>query len=137
MSMRSWSEQGYGYPLFNGKNFRRVVDFIIENDEKNYTDEEAREMRDCEDEFDLEEYIDDPVSWKVAEIINRLENTSVFQGYQPCGDTDVESHIGVGLIYPWSDERMSKEKANGILMKYAGVFGIEEAPDYFDLEYFG
>ena len=137
MTGENWSEECYGYPLFTADNFRKVVDFIIENDEKEYTPEQIEAMKECEDEFDLEEFTDYPVSWRVAEIINRLEGTTVFRGFIPCGDTDLDSHIGVGTIWPWSESRMSKEKIDEILAKYAGILGIEKEPDELVLEYYG
>ena len=139
MSMRSWSEQGYGYSLFplNDDNLQKVVDFIIENDEKKYSLEDIKEMRECEDEFDLEYIIGDPVCYKVTNIMNRLEGTMVFCGYLPCGDTDVESHIGICPFYPWECPTMTKEQADSLLEKYAKILGITEKADYFDLEYFG
>lgn len=137
MSMRGWSEEGYGYPLFTADNFQKVVDFIIENDDRKYTPEKISLMKECEDEFDLEEYIDDPVCWRVAQIINRLEGISCFRGYLSCGDTNVDCHIGFGTVWPWQEERITKEKADEILEKYAEILGINEAPDTFDLEYYG
>ena len=137
--MRSWSEEGYGYPLLTADNLPNVIEFIIKNDTKKYTPEQIEEMRECDDEFDLEEYTDDPIPWVVAKIINNLENTTVFEGYLSCGDTDVDCHIGAGTIWPWTGQEkyISKEKVDEILAKYAKMLNIPHTPDFFSLEYYG
>ena len=139
MSMRSWTEDGYGYQLINANNLDKIKKFIVDNDTKKYTEEELEGIRESENEWDMEEWIDDLVPWRVAEIINKLEGYKVLiKGYQSCGDTDQDCMIGIEPLYPWSmEESITKEKADEILNKYAEILGIEMAPDYFEAEYFG
>lgn len=141
MSMRSWTEEGYGYQLINANNIDKIKKFIIDNDIKEYTDEELIAIRESENEFDMEGWIGDPVPWRVADIINRLEGYKwLFKGYQSCGDTDQDCMIGIEPLYPWNigmEEPITKEKADSILNKYAEILGINAKPTYFEAEYFG
>lgn len=139
MSMRSWTEDGYGYQLINANNFDKIKQFIIDNDTKEYTEEELEAIRESEDEWDMEGWIGDPVPWRIADIINKLEGYKfLIKGYQSCGDTDQDCMIGIEPLYPWNmEEPITKEKADKILNKYAKILGIEMTPTYFEAEYFG
>lgn len=140
MSMKNWSEDGYGFALFNVNNWKNIVDFILKNTTTNYTDEQKKEMYECEDEYELEDMIDKPVAWSVADYINKAEGTTIFKGYQSCSDTDQETMIGIEPCYPWSmttNDMITQDKANELLTKYAEILGITEAPNYFEAEYFG
>lgn len=139
MSMRSWTEDGYGYQLINTNNFDKIKQFIIDNDTKEYTEEEFEAIRESEDEWDMEGWIGDPVPWRIADIINKLEGYKfLVKGYQSCGDTDQDCMIGIEPLYPWNmEEPITKEKADEILNKYAKILGIEMTPTYFEAEYFG
>ncbi len=139
MSMRSWTEDGYGYQLINANNIDKIKQFIIDNDTKEYTEEELEAIRESEDEWDMEGWIGDPVPWRIADIINKLEGYKfLIKGYQSCGDTDQDCMIGIEPLYPWSiGEPITKEKADEILNKYAKILGIEMTPTYFEAEYFG
>lgn len=134
MSWRAWTEDGYGYPLFNETNFKTVMKFIA--DEKN-----DPEVLKCEDEFDFKDLWSACPAEIVAEIINEKEGYNVFYGYDSCGDTNQEEYIGVNTSYPWVFMRdnalLTKEKANEILEKYAEVLGINESPEYFEAYYCG
>lgn len=133
MSMKSWTEEGYGYKLYNN-NLDKIKSFIVNS---NRYSEKKKEIMEAEDELDLEIVINNPVPWEVADIINDQENTQVFQGYQECGDTDQEAMLGIAPQYPWADFHMTKEKADELLKKYADILGIEEEAEYFEAEYFG
>ena len=138
--MRTWTEYGYGYPLFNGSNLPNIVRFIVENNEGRYSGETIQNMYEATDEFKLYDYTEDPVPWVVAETINNLEGTTVFRGYQDDGDTNQESMIGIEPCYPWtmnSNDPKTKEEANALLNKYAKILGITETPSDFTAEYFG
>lgn len=139
MSMRSWTEDGYGYQLINANNIDKIKQFIIDNDTKEYTEEELEAIRESEDEWDMEGWIGDPVPWRIADIINKLEGYKfLIKGYQSCGDTDQDCMIGIEPLYPWNmEEPITKEKADKILNKYAKILGIEMTPTYFEAEYFG
>lgn len=140
MSMRTWTEDGYGYPLFNVYNLDQIKKFIIDNDLRKYTVEELLAIKSADDEFELGYCIDDPVPWKVADIINRLEGITVIKGYQDDGDTDQEAMIGIEPCYSWTmneNDPKTKEEADVLLNKYAEILGITVKPDYFIAEYFG
>ena len=139
MSMKSWSEVGYGYELFNGKNMDNIKKFIIENG--NYSEEQIGSINEAEDEWDLQEVTDDPVSWVIASHINAKEGLiCAFEGYDSCGDTDQEQMLGIAPSYSWKirpEDMLTKEKADELLEKYAKILGITEKADYFTAEYYG
>ena len=140
MSMKSWSEAGYGYELFNDNNWKNIVDFILRSTTRFYTDEQKKEMYELEDEYELEDIIDNPVAWTVADYINKVEGLTIFKGYQSCGDTNQEAMIGIEPCYPWNmttNDMITQDEANELLTKYAEILGITEAPNYFEAEYFG
>ena len=142
MSMKSWSENGYGYALnFTAEGLAKTVDFLLANDEKEVYKGKEEEMRKVEDEFDLEDAIGSPACNAIAETINRLEGCHIVAGYVSCGDTDEDAHLGICPGFPWEftgeDKAMTKERANEIMVKYAPLLGVKEAPDYFEIEYFG
>lgn len=144
MSMCSWTEEGYGIPLWTGNNFRNVVDFIVSHEFSDITTNDLSVLESiCEeqDEFELECFLNDPASYWVAEIINNLEGTEIFSGFRECGDTDQEQYVGVSPRYPWNlsvrDRQLTREEVDKILNKYATLLGIEESPEYFTAHYFG
>lgn len=138
MSMHAWTEPGYGFKLWTGKNFRTVCDFIKNNDDSVVIPDDVIEE---EDEFSLEEELGAPASDVVASIINEKEDYTVFRGYRACGDTEQEEMLGIEPSYPWwlsdKDKTLTKEDADAILAKYAEILGIDEAPDTFNAEYIG
>lgn len=144
MSMKSWTEEGFGMLLFTEHNEDKVYEFLKKyNPELLPTEDELHEALDDGEEIGdiLWEFIGEPASWHVANIINELEGTTIFNGYNSCGDTDQEEMIGVEPGYPWTmndvDRSLTKAKAMEILNKYARILGIQEMPEYFTAEYFG
>ena len=139
MSWRNWSEQGFGFKLFNGKNDRQVMNFIRKNIPQEITDEEAEALVTTEISY-WEIYNDEP-SCLVAGIINEKEGTTVFCGYRECRDTDQEEYIGVYPSYPWqlndADRNMTLDMATLILKKYANILDITDAPNYLEAYYCG
>ena len=144
MSMRSWSEEGFGFPLFNGKNERKVYHFLCDHglfdgDQEEFLEAIEDPDGDMNDVF--WEFIGEPASWRIGSEISRLEGLTVVRGYNSCSDTDQEEMIGIEPAYPWEmnekDLALTKEKAVSILKKYALVLGIDAEPDYFDAEYYG
>lgn len=134
MSMRSWTEDGFGFKLYD--DFDKVKKFVIENGK--YDDEAKAEMYKCEDEYDLAEYTDDPIPWVVAGIINDKEGQYMVKGYQSNGDTNQEAMLGIEPVYPWAPQKFKdRDEATAFLKKYAEVLGINEEPDYFEAEYYG
>ena len=144
MSMRSWTEDGFGMLLFTNHNEKHVYQFIAQhNAELLPTENELQEALDAGEEFGdiLWEYLGEPASWYVANAINKTEGTTIFKGYASCGDTGQEEMIGAEPCYPWTmnevDWSMTKEKVCDLLQKYADILGIDEVPEYFEAEYFG
>lgn len=145
MSMKSWTEEGFGFNLFTEGNMDKVKDFLVDNIEtvkkvQHLTELSEDEIRACEDEIEMNDILFEPVSRVVANVINELEGMSVFAGYDSCGDTDQDMMIGIIPAYPWGlkeSDMITKEKAEELLNKYAEALGIDEEPDYFEAEYFG
>lgn len=142
MSMQGWSESGYGYALFNGKNDKKVVDFIAKS--QGYDDEERDRLSNMDDREaveEIEEMTGDFCEESVAKFINEQEGISCMCWYMSCAETETEPHIGICTSYPWKfnekDRELTAEKADEILKKYGEMLGIDEDPEYFDLEYFG
>lgn len=149
MSMQSWSEPGYGFRLFNDRgpnNFKKVAEFLRDNCSVELSADEMLDLQDAiqnEDEFCLGDIFGDSmVSWVVAKMINELEGFEFVRGYDSCGDTNQDQMIGIEPTYPWSNtdlayQCLTREKADELLEKYAGLLGINAKPDYFDAQYFG
>ena len=152
--MYNWTENGYGYRLFNKDNAADVVRFVYTagrlfgEREKLFTDNFLSDilpkvLKECENDPSsiLWEYIDEPISYLVARLINRLEGVTVFKGYAPCGDTDQEEMIGAYPAFPWEmtqkDKSISMGDVDMILEKYAKILNIQESPDYFEASYVG
>ncbi|MBQ7673230.1 MAG: hypothetical protein IJT36_01700 [Alphaproteobacteria bacterium] len=138
MSMEYWSEEGYGFPLFNEDNFDKVVDFIVKYE--NYNETKTTDIKECKKDWELNEVIGEPVSCVVANIINRIEEVSLLAGYDCCGETKQEQMIGVVKFFPWQinkNQLINLQETNEILNKYAKVLGIKKEPDYFTAKYFG
>lgn len=134
MSWKQWSEDGYGYPLYNKTNLRKILKFIAENTE-------YKEIEDCESRYDAYDIMDQCCADTIAEIINRNEECTVFRGYRSDCDTNQEECIGAEPMYPWTlsekDKTLTKEDVRKILIKYAEILGIEEEPTYFEAYYCG
>ena len=139
MSWSNWSEQGYGFKLFNGKNDMQVLQFIRSNSRHKISDQDAKDLINVEASYD--DIYGESACVLIAGIINEQEGYTVFTGYPECGNTDQEEMIGVYLSYPWNltekDWTLTKEKARMILKKYANILGIKEEPKYFDAYYAG
>lgn len=151
MSMSSWTENGYGYELFNGNNFGKVKEFILQEfksqrdnakqeDQFSYN-EKIDLLEAATEEIELEEICKEAVSHFIAGCINSRENISMCSGFCACGETDEYERIGLTPTYPWyydnEDKNMTEEKAKEIMKKYAEILGITEEPEYFSQEYYG
>ncbi len=146
MSMKSWTEPGYGFRLFNETNLGKIRDFLIGNvglfSVQSLTEEEIEDIRSAEDDEELweklEKCFDDTIPYVVAEIIQAKEGASWgIKGFQADGDTDQEAMLGIEPSYPWQTEYRSKEECDEMLKRYAELLGITEEPDFFDAEYYG
>ncbi len=140
MSYHCWTENGYGFELWNGKNLQDVKNFILKYDDT--MDEETRtEFMGLPEEYDVEEFIGEPVSYLIARIINKLEHVSFFVGYDACGDTDQDEMIGIAPAYPWefshAECAITCSMAHSMLKKYGKELGVTEGPDFFEAEYCG
>ena len=144
MSMKSWTEPGYGFRLYTGDNLGKIREFImgnigcLKNPPVVITNELFKYIYEAEDEAELEDALDYPVPWMVAEIIRAKEGqTCGVKGYRSDGDTDQEAMLGIEPSYPWQTEYRSQEDCDLLLATYAEQLGITEKPDYFDAEYYG
>ena len=136
MNSVRWSEEGIGYQLFTGNNLDNIKNFLINKDKK--IDKEAVEKVTTEKE--LETLLGEPVSFRIADIINKLESSYVFKGFQLCRNSSDEEHIGIGPLYPWEmsyfDLRLLTEgNAKKVLKEYAEELGLVGVPQRFVLSY--
>ena len=44
MSWQTWSDPGYGYQLFNGKNDKQILQFIRKNSDREISEQEAEDL---------------------------------------------------------------------------------------------
>lgn len=139
MSMHSWSEDGFGYPVY-GDNFYKLKDFLLEN----ITDEKIlKEIKDTESNLDIESVLlshDTSASEIIADAINKKENVNVFSFYAQETDGGEPEAVGIAPVYPWTittEEMKTRDEYIAILNKYAEILGITECPDYFEREYYG
>ena len=167
MSMRAWTEDGYGFTIDRltktgdnlersvktAEDFKPVLKFICDNlDLVMDADSEPRdEIYACRTPYEYYEFMDQYPSETIAEIINRREGTSCFSGFPPdetsyvCRDLGVriisEERVGVAKCFPWqfnkNDKVLSEEDLRGILVKYAKMLGITQEPEIFSAEYCG
>lgn len=139
MSMMSWTEIGYGYPLFID-NFDNIKEFLANHTDILGLENDVKEkiMQCDDDEGSLENAVQEPVPWAVARVMNALENTDIFKGYQSCGNTDQDAMIGVEPLFPWDVKHiMTQDEVNEIMEKYSELLGIYTDPDFFQAHYYG
>ncbi len=135
MSFSTWSEDGYGFPLFNDKNFKNIKQFIIDNNDGFY---DIEELNKAKDQDDLETVINDNISIVIADMINEIEDMGIFCGYS--AGEESEEMIGITPIYSWSakpNDIITRDKADELLSKYAQKLGITEKADFFEVKYCG
>lgn len=141
MSMKSWSEYGFGYETDNGKNLPQIKTFLIDNLPVKENPEQIRQIQQAEDTDELEMIVNNPVPHLLASIINKKEGISLMCGFLPCSDTDAPARLGIIPAYPWdlteSDRKLTQNDAEVLLKKYAELLGITETPDFFEQEYYG
>lgn len=149
MSMKTWTEPGFGFCIYNRKvdNSNKIMRFIADNAPKDtvspFTDEQRQSLRDSDDMETFREIADDPQACRaIANIINFMEGTTIVKGYASDGDTDQEEMLGIEPCYPWTlnekDKSMTEAEAVALLQKYGKMIdGDWENIDYFDAEYYG
>lgn len=138
MSMKSWTEQGFGYQLLNDNNFETVKQFILDNAE--LSEDERDDLIDSQDSLEAFDAMNENMASVVASIINRVEDFDLFDGYDEDGDTDQELMLGIRPGYPWyfsEHELISADQARSLLKKWGERLGITVNPDYFEAEYYG
>ena len=145
MSSASWTEEGFGYELYNKDNCGKIAEFLKKHVDKetckNYEKLQAYEVNNPDDfEYEMYQILGETAEICIGEIINKETGYCGFRGYIACGDTEVYPHIGYPPGYQWyrkPDMFLTEEKVREILEKYAEELGITEKPDYFILEYYG
>lgn len=152
MSMREWTEKGYGFPVFYNGNEIKVAKFIADNTGK--FDERCQEGINSylipaieeDDDFEIEEILrdmfDNNPAWAIAEIINDNEGISIIDGFMDDGDTGTVDTVMAYPSFPWQmndkDKELDEVKIHEILKKYADALDIPEILiDYQELSYFG
>lgn len=143
MSMRHYTEDGYGIPFNSHHNKEKIIRFLYDHGQlpPGETPDSLLEAMSEDPYLSMWEFFSECPSDMVARVINKIEGTTIFRGYWECGDTDQEEMIGVEPCYPWTmnekDRSLTKEDATAILIKYAEILGIEDAPEYFEAYYVG
>lgn len=144
MSWQQWTESCFGYPLFNGHNFGKVLSFITNHINLVISDEDERSgfLNDISVATNEQEFFDiaqESMAWYVAGIMNKLDGCHDFCGFDSCGNCDTEEYIGFSRSYPWefSPKYQKQEDAIAALKKFAAELGIEGDPEYNDLYYAG
>ena len=134
MSWSAWTENGFGFPLLNDHNEKKIKEFLIKRlDPK---DDRIQEIIEAEDPWEYHEMFDQPLSWTIASMIREETGCKFVTGYDSCGDTDQEEYIGICQVYPWDIEtKMTEKEAVSMLSKYAEELGIDTCPEYFVAEY--
>ena len=138
MSMKSWSENGFGYPVYDN-NFYKMKEFLLAN----ITNEELlKGLQNAKSNSDIEsalQFHDTSASEIIADTINKNEGVDVFSFYKK-DENDEPEAVGIVPVYPWtitSAEMKTQDEYVAILNKYAEILGITEKPDYFEREYYG
>ena len=140
MSMKSWTEKGYGFPLFNGtdEQFEQVKTFLSANCQELPIVSTPEEITACKDISDLDN-IYDSAAYAVACALNRSLGVDYISGYASDADTGQQEMIGIYPDFPWIVGNLPKteEEAKTIMEKAALLLGISGKPDYFEAEYYG
>lgn len=152
MSMRSSFIYGYGFNCDCDDD--KLIDFI-KGHKNTFCKSEVEtkfyeEMLKCtENEYDLEDFFDNysceasgmQGNGAVISNIMSRETGIRFIYCQPDGDCDTYASVVFEVCYPWNlnevERDLSMEKLQNICKKYMNELGIEEMPDYLDLEYYG
>ena len=136
MSWSAWTENGFGFPLLNDHNEKKIKEFLIKR--LDLEDDRVQKVIEAEDPWEYHELFDQPLSWTIAKMIQEETGCKLITGYDSCGDTDQEEYIGICQEYPWNIEtKMTKEEAISMLSKYAKELGVDARPEYFTAEYCG
>ncbi len=144
MSMDVWTENGYGYELCpDADGFEKVKEFILKHRElllkQGWNDDNLEALRNAEDKMDYYFAMDEYPSSTIAFIINSLEGTKIFRGYEP--DDYQPEMLGAEPLYPWQlnpcDKMLKEEDIKRILKQYGKEFGNEREPERFIATYFG
>ena len=160
MSMRSWTENGYGFGLFTGNNSADVIEFLKNHEEtfrnvcgEKTCDETYAALDQLEDEAEKEGIMDEDilsdgltdllspsVASAVAQIICYETGVKGFEGF-PSGEYCDETVMYVPA-FPWQMSQKEKELGpddiHNILAQYAEELNVPESEigDQ-ELEYFG
>ncbi len=131
---------GFGFKLFNEDNVSNVVEFVINNDFLNLSDEEIANLRELASKRDMvgiNNELGMPSSWAVAEIINRAEGITLFCGSRD-GENGTTEYIGIDQRFPWAlndnDRKYHFDDCRALLSKYAAILGINDEPEYYPCE---
>ena len=130
-----WTEDGFGFSL-NNTNLRKIIDFITTNLPASESDVSAlRGLADAGDICALDALFDAPVSWVVADLINKSEGITLVKGYRDNGY--MGQHVGIDPRFVWfmtdKDKEITQPAAEEILRKYFNLFDGKGAIGYFTI----
>ena len=152
MSMRSSFIYGYGFncDCDDGK----LIDFVKAHKETFCKSEAEIKLYEemlkyTENEYDLEDFFDryscessgmEGNGAVISNIMSR-ETGIRFIYCQPDGDCDTYASIVFEEGYPWHlnevEKNLTEEKLQSICKQYMNELGIDDTPDYLNLEYWG
>ena len=146
MGMRTWTEYGYGFPVFTGSNATNVLEFF-KNHEHTFIQaagpkrhkefycaldelEDTAETDGILDEDIIREGLFDKTASAIAMIINRENNLTGFEGFQSDSEYDTPETVMYVKDFPWhfnqKERQTTLDEINGICNMYANELGIPE-----------
>ena len=150
MSMQSWSEYGYGFPVYTGDNTPVIWDFIRSHKDTipSYAATIQRIEQEAEglDEEELTDLLDESFDWRVGEVIAQIMQAQtglkLFEGFPACSDCDTDDVVMYVPAYPWNipekDKNVTQQQIHEICEWYCKKLEIPTTSiDFQNLEYFG
>ena len=152
MSMRSSFIYGYGFNC--DCEDEKLIDFVKAHKETFCKSEAEIKLYEemlkyTESEYDLEDFFDryscessgmEGNGAVISNIMSR-ETGIRFMYCQPDGDCDTYASIVFEEGYPWHlnevEKNLTEEKLQSICKQYMNELGIDDTPDYLNLEYWG
>ena len=152
MSMRSSFIYGYGFNC--DCDDEKLIDFVKAHKETFCKSEAEIKLYEemlkyTESEYDLEDFFDryscessgmEGNGSVISNIMSR-ETGIRFIYCQPDGDCDTYASIVFEEGYPWHlnevEKNLTEEKLQSICKQYMNELGIDDMPDYLNLEYWG
>ena len=138
MSMKTWTEQGYGFEI--GNNIEKIAGFL--RDHCGLGEDEYNEILKCENTEDMWCICEINVESCIADAINKENGLTVVCGYS-IDEYDTPAMIGINPSLPWqmndADKALTVEKVDELFAHYKELLGadMERENDDFEMSYFG